>query len=166
MSFHLRIMRHADLAAVHAVQVQAYVSNMVESLEVLGTRLQAAPDTAWVAENKDGIGAYLVAYPSQRGKISALGGEFELPPAADALYIHDLAVAPRMAGLGIAAALVQQAISYALSKQLQFVCLVSVQDSLSFWNKLHFVEDHELSPEQASMLLSYSGEAYYCSRKL
>ena len=166
MTFHLRLMREADLAAVHAVQELAYAETMVESMDVLRSRLHTSPMTAWVAENKDGIGAYLVAYPSQRGKISELGSDFELPPAADALYIHDLAVAPRMTGQGIAAALVQHAITDAVSRQLQYVCLVSVQDSLSFWNKLAFLEDQDLRPEQASLLLSYPGAAYYCSRKL
>ncbi|MFZ6850154.1 GNAT family N-acetyltransferase [Undibacterium sp. RuRC25W] len=165
MPFHVRTMREADLAAVYAVQVLAY-DDMVESLDVLRSRLLTAPDTAWVAENRDGIGAYLVAYPSQRGKISPLGSDFELAPVANALYIHDLAVAPRMAGRGVAGALVQQALSYALSQQLAYVCLVSVQDSLVFWNKLGFAEDQELSSEQASMLLTYSGPAYYCTKNL
>ena len=165
MTYRLRTMRESDLHAVYAVQTLAY-TDMVESLDVLRSRLMSAPDTAWVAENKDGIGAYLVAYPSHRGKISSLGGEFDIAPAANALYIHDLAVAPRMAGQGVAAALVQQAFAYAISRQLTYICLVSVQDSLVFWNKLGFEEDHELSPEQASVLLSYSGPAYYCTKKI
>ncbi|MFZ6689315.1 GNAT family N-acetyltransferase [Undibacterium sp. SXout11W] len=166
MSFHIRLMREKDLPAVHAVQALAYVAEMVEPLDLLKARLQTSPETAWVAENKDGIGAYLVAYPSQRGKISALGSDFDLSYVPNALYIHDVAVAPRMAGQGVAVALVQQAVSCALAKHLQYGCLVSVQNSLSFWEKLGFLEDRELSPEQSSLLSTYTGAAYYCSKKL
>ncbi|MBC3862448.1 GNAT family N-acetyltransferase [Undibacterium jejuense] len=166
MSFNIRLMRESDLIAVHAVQALAYIPEMIESLHILKARLHASPETAWVAENKDGIGAYLVAYPSQRGKISALGSDFDLPSIPDALYVHDVAVAPRMAGQGVAVALVQRALSCAQSRDFQYVCLVSVQDSLSFWEKLGFAEDKDLSPEQSSLLLTYFGPAYYCSKKL
>ncbi|NDI85455.1 GNAT family N-acetyltransferase [Undibacterium crateris] len=159
-------MRVEDVPAVYAVQAQVYVVAMVEPQSLLLERLQVAPDSAWVAEDAAGVGAYLAGYPSVTGKISALGADFAPASAANALYLHDMAVAPRMAGQGVAARLFEAAIQLARQRSYAALCLVSVQNTLSFWQRFGFEQETMLTPEQEALLATYSGSAYYCLRHL
>lgn len=166
MSFRIRAMQAADLAAVFQVQMQTYVPAMVEAPALLAARLQAAPATAWVAQDRQGVAAYLVAYPSRCGKIAALGQPFQVAADANALYLHDLAVAPRLAGRGAGGALARQAWQYAGQMGWRYSCLVSVQDTRAFWQQLGYREPGELSAQQQAGLQSYSGQAYYLVKDL
>jgi len=164
--FHIRRMREADIASVFAVQAQVYVAEMIEPASLIAARLAAAPQTCWVAEDRHGIGAYLMGYPSRYGKISALGAGFEVAAEADALYLHDLAVAPRMGGQGAGQGLVQQALAFARAQSWAYACLVSVQDSSRFWQRLGFLPSAALQAEQVALLKTYSGPALYCTKQL
>ncbi|MBC3933816.1 GNAT family N-acetyltransferase [Undibacterium rugosum] len=166
MQIRIRAMRVADVSAVYAVQAQVYVADMVEPQTLLLARLQVAPDSAWVAEDEAGVGAYLAGYPSVTGKISALGADFAPAFPADALYLHDMAVAPRMAGQGVAARLFAAALQLAKQRDYAAMCLVSVQNTLPFWRHFGFAAQNPVTPEQQALLASYSGDAYYCIRHL
>ena len=95
-------MAEADMDAVLAVQAACYPPAMREAADVVRARLRASPDTVFVARDAQGVCAYLFAYPSRLGKVTPLGGRFSLPETPDTLYLHDLAVAPRAAGQGVA----------------------------------------------------------------
>ena len=164
--FDIRIMRETDIVAVFDVQSQVYVPEMVEPANLITARLAASPQTCWVAEDSHGIGAYLMTYPSVHGKISVLGADFQVADPANALYLHDLAVAPRMSGQGVGQGLVQQALAFALAQQWHYACLVSVQDTSRFWQRLGFLPVANVQPEQRAILQSYSGPAIYCVRQL
>jgi len=146
MSWQVRSMQPQDLAAVFDIQSLAYVSDMVEALPLLAARLQSAPDTAWVAEQDGCIMAYLAAYPSIGGRISALGQAFSPASTPNALYLHDLAVNPAHAGKGLAQVMIAHAFAYAQRHSWQHVCLVSVQSTLPFWQRHGFVAQTELDP--------------------
>jgi predicted N-acetyltransferase YhbS len=156
-----RLMQTADLGAVAAIQREAYVPQMVESDAVMQARLAACPATCWVADDGSGACAYLFAYRSQCGKISTLGDAFSDLPSADALYLHDLAVARRVSGRGIGPALVRHALQAARQMDLPYSCLVAVQDSLRFWSALGYQAQAELSEAQRAQLASYHGAAHY-----
>ena len=83
-----------DVPRVLTIQRACYAPETVEAEAVIRRRLAVAPDTAWVAENEDGVCAYLVGYRSQFGKLTPLGGDFEPIADGDSLYLHDLAVRP------------------------------------------------------------------------
>jgi GNAT superfamily N-acetyltransferase len=154
-----------DLAAVMTVQSEAYGEGFIEGIDVIATRLDAAPDTAWVAEDEAGVCAYLVGYPSMAGRLSALGGAFRVARAADCLYLHDLAVARRAAGRGVGPLLVRQALGCAESAGLKVSALVSVQASKAFWlHQGYCVSTPE--PEESIKLDSYPGDAVYMEKRL
>lgn len=158
----LRAMTADDLAGVLAVQRECYPPSMNEAATTILSRLAAAPDFAWVAE-RDGVCAYLVGYPSLLGKVTALGGEFVVPGAPDCLYLHDLAVAPRALGRGVAGALLGLARDAARAAGFSQAALVSVQGSLAFWQKQGFVSTPQLLPEQRRNLATYPPPAFYLS---
>ncbi|MES2040110.1 MAG: GNAT family N-acetyltransferase [Pseudomonadota bacterium] len=159
-------MQPDDLAAVYHIQTLAYVSAMVEPRALLASRLVAAPDCAWVAEQHSQVVAYLAAYPSTNGRISALGQDFQIAHIPNALYLHDMAVAPEQAGQGLARAMLASALAYAGQQRWQYACLVSVQSTRSYWQGLGFIEQADLNEEQTIKLASYAGPAFYMVKEL
>jgi GNAT superfamily N-acetyltransferase len=159
-------MTETDIAAVMAIQASCYVSAMVEPEAVIRARLQACAGHAWVAGGAEGIAAYLMAYPSRVGRVTPLGGAFSVAEQADCLYLHDLAVAPASAGAGLGKSLVEAAEAAARRAGLARMALVSVQDSLRYWQRQGFQAWAALDAEQRARLDGYAGPACYMVRQL
>ena len=151
-----------DLAGVLAVQTACYPPAMQEAADVVLARLAASPDTVLVARDGAGILAYLFAYPSRLGKVTPLGGAFAVPPGADTLYLHDLAVAPDAAGQGLARRLVAHLLHAAAQRGWAHSALVSVQDSRRFWESLGYA----CAAGEREALATYPGGALYMTRTL
>lgn len=162
----LRRLTRADLPAVMTVQAACYPPAMVEAAATLQRRLAAAGDHVWVAAADDAVHAYLFAYPSRLGKVTALGADFAVPAGADCLYLHDLAVAPAAAGLGLGPALVRHAWAAAVAAGLRHSALVSVQGSRAFWTRLGYREHAPLAADAGDALATYAGAACYLTRPL
>jgi len=155
-------MAEADLDAVLAVQAACYPPAMQEAADVVRARLRASPGTVLVARDDDGVCAYLFAYPSRLGKVTPLGGAFAVSTEPDTLYLHDLAVAPRAAGQGVARRLVARLHEDAAGRGLRHAALVSVQDSLAFWESLGYVA----AAGDDAALATYPGAAHYMTKRL
>ncbi len=164
--FKLRAMQVRDIPAVMSIQEECYSAEVLESEAVICNRLAASPQLAWVAEDDEGVCAYLFAYRSRVGKVTPLDGEFQPHAEADCLYLHDLAVSRRVSGRGIGPALVRKNLEQAHSQQLRYSALVSVQESEAFWSRLGYAAHTELEPRQASNLASYQIPAVYMVRAL
>jgi predicted N-acetyltransferase YhbS len=153
-------MAEADLAAVLDVQAACYPPALQEAADVVRARLRASPDTVLVARDARGVCAYLFAYPSRLGRVTPLGGAFALPAAPDTLYLHDLAVAPRAAGQGVARRLVADLLARAGG--LRHSALVSVQDTRPFWASLGYAP----AAGDAATLATYPPDAVYMTKRL
>ena len=164
--YQLRAMQERDIPAVLAIQEESYAAEVLEDEAVIRSRLAAFPQLAWVAEDDEGVCAYLFAYHSRLGKVTPLDGEFCTDGEADCLYLHDLAVAGRAAGRGIGPALVRHNLQQAGAASLRYSALVSVQDSTGFWSRLGYEAHDELDPPQAGNLASYQIPAVYMVRDL
>ena len=163
---HIRAMRLDDLDAVLAIQAACYPPAMQEAAPVLQARMQAATDTCIVAQDGKGVCAYLFGYPSRLGAVTPLGAEFAPAPDADTLYLHDLALAPRAHGRGLARELVGHLLALGRRAGLTATALVSVQDTAAFWTALGY-EAAEVKDAQArAALASYPGQARYMVRML
>jgi len=155
-------MAHDDLAGVLDVQAACYPPAMQEPAHVVLARLAASPATVFVARDDDGVCAYLFAYPSSLGKVTPLGGAFAVAAEPDTLYLHDLAVAPRASGQGVARSLVARLHDDADGRGLRHAALVSVQDSLAFWASLGYVP----AAGDDAALATYPGAAQYMTKRL
>jgi GNAT superfamily N-acetyltransferase len=155
-------MAPGDLADVLDVQAACYPPAMQEPAHVVLARLAASPGTVLVARDDDGVCGYLFAYPSCLGKVTPLGGAFAVPAEPDTLYLHDLAVAPRAAGQGLARALVARLHANAAVRGLRHAALVSVQDSLGFWESLGYAP----AAGDEAALATYPGAAHYLTKRL
>lgn len=162
----LRPMREGDIDAVLQIQRHCYPEDLLEGEVVIRARLASHPEFAWVAEDAEGVCAYLFAYPSRVGKVTPLDGAFPQAEAADCLYLHDLAVHPRATGRGLGPALVRHKLALGRARQLRYSALVSVQDSEGFWARLGFAAREALEAEQREHLASYPVAATYMTRPL
>ena len=153
--YQLRAMQERDIPAVLAIQEESYAAAVLEDEAVIRSRLAACPELAWVAEDAEGVCAYLFAYQSRLGRITPLDGEFE--PHAEAR---------RAGGRGIGPALVRRNLQQAHAARLRYSALVSVQDSAEFWSRQGYRAHDGLEPQQADNLASYPIPALYMVRNL
>jgi ribosomal protein S18 acetylase RimI-like enzyme len=160
----LRAMRDDDLDAVLAVQAACYPPSMQEAAGVVLARRRAAPDTVLVACDGAGVCGYLFAYPSLRGKVTPLGAPFALPGLPDTLYLHDLAVAPRALGQGLARRLVERMHAIGAGRGLAHAALVSVQDTRAFWEGFGYAAADGDGDAHAAALAGYPSGALYMVR--
>lgn len=157
----IRPMLGSDVSAMLVVQAQCYEPAMNEPAEVLLARHDACPDTAWVALDAQGqVAAYLVAYRSCLGKPTPLGHAFEHAPDADVLYLHDLAIGVVLRGQGVAQQLVSHARAQARTMGLRGLALVSVNDTVGFWQRMGFAVAQPAATSEP-MLNTYPGTARY-----
>ena len=164
--FELRLMMQHDVAVVLAIQAECYLPAVIEDESSIRARLDASPDSAWLAEDEAGVCAYLVAYRSIVGKITPIGGAFAVAADPGTLYVHDLAVARRAKGSGVGRALVRLACAQARAEGLSHSSLVSIQASREFWKKHGYAVVSDLDPQQISNLESYGDEGYYMVKRL
>lgn len=160
----IRPMGEDQLAAVLAVQAACYPPAMQEPAAVVLARLRTAPATTLVACDGAAVCAYLFAYPSLLGRVTALDAPFTPAANPDTLYLHDLAVAPQALGRGLARRLVQQLLDAAAGQGLRNAALVSVQDTRRFWEGLGFEVDTARPP--CAGLATYPGSALYMTKRL
>lgn len=135
----IRAMGAEDLAAVLEIQSCCYDAAKLESRESFLAKLEAAPATCFVA----GVGGvpvgYLVAVPAEEGRPPPLNDPiYAVPRAANALYLHDLAVCPTARGGGAAAALVAAYFGALAQSKARFGCLTAVNRSCAFWARHGF----------------------------
>lgn len=162
----LRPMVADDLDAVLAVQAACYPPSMQEAAHIVAARIACAARSCLVAFDAGGVCAYLFAYPSRLGAVTPLDAPFAVALEADTLYLHDLAVAPRALGQGLARRLVGALLDQARAMDLGAAGLVSVQDTAGFWGGLGFVEMELACPLARAALASYPGPACYMRRQL
>jgi predicted N-acetyltransferase YhbS len=163
----IRLMQPTDLAAVMQVQAACYATGLHEAATVVAARLAASPQTAWVVEDAQGIGAYLVAYRSEIGVITPFDQVFVPVEQGACLYVHDLAVSPHLAGQRVAQQVLAQAQCAAMAQGMCGSGLVSVQGSQGFWQRLGY---EVLSPlhmcfDAQTALQSYGVDAVYMTQK-
>lgn len=168
MSYRIRLIQHADLAEIQAIQDCCYGDELFEDTGLIERRLASQPNSCWLAESHDGkVLAYLFSYPSRDKQVAPLGSEFECYNNADLLYLHDMAVSPAARGLGLAPDLLVTAERYALKCGFNQLALVAVQGSVPYWQKQGFsiVELTDVSAQLA--LESYIGQsAVYMQKTL
>ncbi|VVE55644.1 GNAT family N-acetyltransferase [Pandoraea aquatica] len=173
-------MQPGDLPHVLAVQALAYGDVMLESEATLASRLTLSPQTCWVAVDagttgatgvtgltKASIAGYLFTHPWRLAAPPPLDTVLDaLPDAPDCWYVHDMALAPRTRGAGVASQLYAAALSAAQSLGLRASALVAVQQSQGFWARFGYRVTVDVSPQIAAKLAGYGDGAVFMTREL
>lgn len=160
----IRPLDPADLDGLMQVQKACYGANYMESREVYRSRLACPAQCSLVAVQDGVVLAYLAAYASTLGCVTPLHGDFAVYPQADTLYLHDMAVSPNVAGLGLATALFAKMWQNARAWSPRFSALVSVQGSQNYWRRKGYEPHTDLSSENRENLWCYGDDADYMVR--
>ena len=161
----VRAMRDNDVAAVLDIQSRCYDAAKLESHQSFLAKLNAAPATCFIACVADAPVAYLVAVPAVNGRPPPLNGmTYGVPRAANALYLHDLAVHPAARGSGAASALVEAYFHALKASKAQFGCLTAVNDSWTYWER-HGFRSAALADAPSGHMASYGEGARYMSMR-
>lgn len=162
--FIIRPMQPDDLPEVVRIQALCYTEIVPESAGSLADKQRLSPDTCLVACTGAGLLGYLLTLPWQAEAPPLLDARITaLPPDADCLYLHDLAVDPQARGSGAGTRLVESVLEM-LPGRWEQACLVAIQGSQPYWQRYGFVPV-TAGPQLAHKLASY-GEAVCYMRRL
>jgi GNAT superfamily N-acetyltransferase len=161
---HWRDMKPADLDGVVRVARLAFPDHF-EDRASFAERLELYPRGCFTLEIAGEVAGYLIAYPWKAGSAPPLNSLIHaLPPDADVLYLHDLALHPDARGGGLTSAIVERLAEQARDDGWSKIALVAVNHAAGFWSKMGFVAVDD--PAMAEKLESYGGDAAYMTRPL
>lgn len=166
IAFWYRSVQDDDLPAILDIQAENYPREMQESADVIAGRIEAARDTSLVTFNSHGVCAYLFAYHSLLGRVTPLYGKFSIASKPDSLYLHDLAVSRKSAGLRIGRTLANVAFELAKIRGISHSALIAVQESSPFWGNLGFRAYTRLDADSELLLRTYPGNPCYMVKAL
>ncbi|OUI78814.1 hypothetical protein HK18_05225 [Commensalibacter intestini] len=150
-----------ELEAILTIQDLCYHEIEPESPEAMVSKINISPDTCFVAKDTQGIRGYLLSIPASLGNPPQLHSDTQtLDQHPNCLYLHDLAIHPNARGMGVGKLLLQQFATTATQKQFKHASLISIQNSVPFWQKYGF---SVISPDTAleKKLKTYGDNATY-----
>jgi len=155
-----RPMAEADIDAVERIAGLIHPS-FHERPEVFVERLVLFPAGSLIAEAADGPVGYAVAHPWALGRPPALDSLLgAIPPDADCLYLHDVAILPAARGQKLTERLVERLHQLAAGLGLRRLALTSVNATAVMWARYGF---STVAPDAvlAAKLATYGDDAVY-----
>lgn len=155
-----RPMSKSDLPWVNAIAAQVH-PDYPESPLVFANRLELCPDGCWMAEDSALMPVgYAISHPGIVGHPPDLNTILpHLPPQADCLYLHDVALLDRARGKGLGKSIIPILDQVAARQGFTLLALTSVSGSHVFWSHYGF------APQPSHHLDSY-GQALYMTRSV
>ncbi|MCL2913651.1 GNAT family N-acetyltransferase [Shewanella corallii] len=134
----IRSIQASDWEAIMTIQSDTYHAFEPEPLEVMQSKWLLSPESCLVVEVNGHIVGYCLAHPWQ-GEPPSLNQSVPASiPAADTLYLHDMAFAAAARGLGAGKMVLACLVEYARSQSLPNLSLVAVQGANGYWEKQGF----------------------------
>jgi GNAT superfamily N-acetyltransferase len=132
-------MVRADLAAVAVLEAAHHNPLPPEGTAVFADRLELFPAGCMVVGEP--VAGYAIAHP-WAGPPPPLGARIgALPAAPDALFLHDLALAPGLRGQGLVASALARLAALAVAERLPAIRLVAVHGTATLWARHGFAAD-------------------------
>ncbi|MFC8536577.1 GNAT family N-acetyltransferase [Streptomyces sp. NPDC057249] len=160
----IRPLREEDWEEVVAHERRAYTaSGLTEGEEALRSRHRASPSTCFVLECEGAFGGYLLALPYPFGRcpdLSLLEGEAAAAPGTN-LHAHDLVIAERMRGRGLAPRMLRHLEEVGRAAGYRTLSLVAVHGTQSKWPALGYRARPDIPPPA-----SYGPGAVYMTQEL
>lgn len=154
-----RAMTRDDIDGVVEVAAIAF-PNHFEDRACFENRLALWPQGCFVLADDMGVAGYLFAYPWRADAAPALNAVIPgIPPDAEVLYLHDLALHPRGRGNGASRPAMAHVLSLARKDGWSTVALIAVNDAVPFWERHGFTVRE--TPGLAKKLVSYGPGARY-----
>lgn len=132
-----------------------------EDIAVVEERLRLFPAGCFIADAQGELLGYAISHPSVMGKPAKLNSLIgALAPEADCLFLHDIALTEASRGLGLGRSLLDRLKTAARDAGLRRIALVSVNNSLGYWQAQGF-RVFEADAALAAKLASYGEDAAY-----
>lgn len=148
----------SDVERISAIVHPRYPEREAVPIE----RLRLFPAGCLIATDNATTVGYAIAHPGMLGQPPALDTLLgALPPHADCLYIHDVALLPEARGLRLGEAIVAALIDVARHEGFACLTLTAVNNSTAFWSRQGF----SIAPGMKSPA-SYGDDAAYMMRLL
>ena len=141
----IRQLTTVDLSQVLRIQAACFLPQLHEREDSFRSKLLLFPQGSLGCFCGLHLAAYVCAFPWRADAVVAFDSSpARLPDQPDAMYVHDLAVAPEFRGKGCASRLIQHVFRLGRSLGYRHYVLVAVQSSESFWNHYGFVRQASL----------------------
>jgi GNAT superfamily N-acetyltransferase len=153
---------HADLAGIVAIAAEVH-PDFPERSAVLDEKRLLFSQGCFCFDNNGAVLGYALSHPWTLYDIPPLDRFLEaIPPDADCLYLHDVALLDAARGGGAARALIRKLDGVARQARLPAIALTSVNGTRPLWEALGFapVSDKRLNVD------SYGGSAVYMIKRL
>jgi GNAT superfamily N-acetyltransferase len=156
-----------NMLSSHLVDVVSIATRvhlpLPERPEVFAEKLRLFSTGAFVLKHRSAVVGYALSHPWLSGEIPPLDAFLgAIPPQADCLFLHDVAVLPRARGNRAAERLVEQLCAVAAARRLSRLALVPVYGTNRMWRRLGFRERR--SPAIVEKLSTYGPTACYMIR--
>ena len=135
----IKKINEAAWSEILKIQAEAYSQIEPESVDVLQSKWLRSPETCFVYEKAGEVVGYLLAHAWNRETPPKL---YETLPSGTEgliLFLHDLAISNAAAGDGLGKKMVSHLFNIAKEAGFKQIRLVSVQDSVAFWEKQGFI---------------------------
>jgi ribosomal protein S18 acetylase RimI-like enzyme len=158
----VRHITEADWGAIVAMESRAYAGlGLSEGRAALRSRADASPSTCFVLDVGARPAGYLLSLPYPAGRYPDLerAEEAVIPsPFSRNLHLHDIVVAERLRGRGLAQHLLNHLTLTAGSRGYERISLIAVGHSEPFWSARGFTAHPGISPG------GYGPHAVYMSK--
>lgn len=162
----IRPVSRSDLQDIMRIQSDCYSHQFIESKDSFLAKLSAHPDSSFMALQGNLAVGYVIALPWLFGDLPDLNGlDYVIPPFADALYIHDIAISPVARKSGVAERLLNTLLDSCSAKGYKQVFLVAVQGAASYWQRYGF-EAVKADIELRRSLSAYGEDATYMTKHM
>jgi N-acetylglutamate synthase-like GNAT family acetyltransferase len=162
LKFSIRAATVNDSHAHARIEIDAYPSIFHESSEAFLAKLRVFPSGCKIVDVAGESVAYLISHPWTYEDPPKLNLEaFTLPSSPDVFFIHSVTVMRPYQQCGIGSALAKAAVAIGQGHGFSRLTLISVQDSIPFWEKLGFKQPKSLPQSVCQALHGYGDEATY-----
>jgi ribosomal protein S18 acetylase RimI-like enzyme len=154
----------SDLDAISRIAGAIHL-DLPESPEVFAEKLSLFPKGCFALVWHEEVVGYGLSHSWMLNSIPPLDTFLKyMPSHANCLYIHDVAVLPKARGHGSAGLYLELMVERARKIEFDFLALVSVYHTHSFWAKYGF--EITSAPLLSAKLQSYGPTAKYMTRNL
>jgi N-acetylglutamate synthase-like GNAT family acetyltransferase len=162
LNFSIRPAKVNDAYGYLRIGTDAYAPEFHESSEAFLAKLRVFPSGCKMVDAAGENVAFLISHPWTYENPPKLNAEaFALPSRPDVFFVHSVTVMRAYQKCGIGSALAKAAIAIGQSYGFSHLTLISVQDSISFWQKVGFNQAESLPPSIRQALNGYGDSATY-----
>lgn len=157
----VRYIKNRDWDEIVALERQTYLSVMSENRIALTSKNSVSPSTCFVLEVKGQVVGYLLSLPYPRFEYPHLDQVESMVYRSQNLHLHDLVIAERFRGQGLARRLLDQLMLVGGREGYRWLSLVAVSGTHFFWK----TQGYDFCPEVV-LAKSYGEGASYMSRAI